>query len=33
MQLFLNLALWHADALRDMGRDYAIENLAIPVGF
>ena len=30
MQRFLNLAAWDADALRDMGRDYAIENLGDP---
>src|SRR5438309_11962524 len=28
MQRFLNLASWNADALRDFGRDYAMENLA-----
>jgi SRSO17 transposase len=28
MQRFLNLASWDADALRDIGRDYAMENLA-----
>lgn len=29
MQRFLNLASWDADALRDVGRDYAIESLGI----
>jgi SRSO17 transposase len=41
MQRFLNLTSWDADALRDMNRDYAIENLgdaegiliADPTGF
>lgn len=41
MQRFLNLAHWDADVLRDVGRDYAIENLgdargvliADPTGF
>lgn len=28
MQRFLNLASWDADALRDLGRDYALEELA-----
>ena len=32
MQRFLNLASWDADALRDMGRDYAIEHLGDPEG-
>lgn len=32
MQRFLNLAHWDADALRDVGRDYAMENLADPRG-
>jgi SRSO17 transposase len=30
MQRFLDLASWDADALRDMGRDYAIESLRPP---
>jgi len=32
MQRFLNLANWDADALRDIGRDYAMENVADPRG-
>lgn len=32
MQRFLNLASWDADELRDMNRDYAIENLGDPDG-
>ena len=32
MQRFLNLAHWDADALRDIGRDYAMENFADPHG-
>jgi SRSO17 transposase len=32
MQRFLNLASWDADALRDVVRDYAMENLADPNG-
>jgi SRSO17 transposase len=32
MQRFLNLASWDADELRDMNRDYAIENLGDPEG-
>src|SRR5258706_2471339 len=32
MQRFLNLAPWDADELRDMNRDYAIENLGDPEG-
>jgi SRSO17 transposase len=32
MQRFLNLTSWDADALRDMNRDYAIENLGDPDG-
>lgn len=32
MQRFLNLAHWDADALRDIGRDFAMENLADPRG-
>lgn len=32
MQRFLNLTSWDADALRDMNRDYAIENLVDPEG-
>ncbi|WP_217631248.1 transposase [Modestobacter sp. DSM 44400] len=32
MQRFLNLASWDADALRDIGRDYAMENLGDPRG-
>src|SRR4051812_17506989 len=31
-QRFLNLANWDADALRDIGRDYAMENVADPRG-
>ena len=30
MQRFLNLAAWDADAMRDMGRDYAISNFGDP---
>lgn len=30
MQRFLNLATWDADALRDVTRDYAVENLGDP---
>jgi SRSO17 transposase len=32
MQWFLNLASWDAGALRDLGRDYAMENLGDPGG-
>jgi SRSO17 transposase len=32
MQRFLNLANWDADALRDIGRDYAMVNFADPRG-
>jgi SRSO17 transposase len=32
MQRFLNLTSWDADALRDMNRDYAMENLGDPDG-
>jgi SRSO17 transposase len=32
MQRFLNLASWDADELRDLNRDYAIENLGDPDG-
>jgi SRSO17 transposase len=32
LQRFLNLAHWDADALRDIGRDYAIENFGDPRG-
>lgn len=32
MQRFLNLAHWDAGALRDIGREYAIENLGDPRG-
>lgn len=32
MQRFLNLAHWDADALRDFGRDYAMENFSDPRG-
>ena len=32
IQRFLNLASWDADALRDLNRDYALENLSDPAG-
>ena len=32
LQRFLNLANWDADALRDIGRDYAMENFGDPRG-
>jgi SRSO17 transposase len=32
MQRFLNLASWDADALRDLNRDYVVENLGDPDG-
>ncbi|MGH3849189.1 MAG: IS701 family transposase [Pseudonocardiaceae bacterium] len=32
MQRFLNLTSWDADALRDLNRDYVIENLGDPEG-
>ncbi|MFL6131785.1 MAG: transposase, partial [Nocardioidaceae bacterium] len=32
LQRFLNLANWDADRLRDLNRDYVVENLADPEG-
>ena len=32
MQRFLNIANWDADRLRDLNRDYVVENLADPEG-